>query len=110
MVSNPSRLLVQRGINETFITFNDRELLDEAVIKQLDQEIMGLVSEENLKNFLLDFSNVDFMSSSFLGLLVKLHKRVTEKKGQLKLCNIDKKIKKVFKITQLDKILNIDDK
>ena len=28
MVSNPSRLLVQRGINETFITFNDRELLD----------------------------------------------------------------------------------
>ena len=110
MASSSSRLLVQHGIDETFITFNDRELLDEAVIKQLDREIMSLVGEKNPQNILLDFSKVDFMSSSFLGLLVKLHKRVSERNGQLKLCNIDKKIKKVFQITQLDKILHIEDK
>ena len=109
MVSADSHLIIQRGIDETFLTFADSQLLDENLIKQIEQEITGIINEENQKNMLLDFSRVEFMSSSFLGLLVKIHKRISEKNGQLKLCNINKKIREIFKITRLDKIFQIDE-
>ena len=110
MTSNSSNLLIQRGIDEIFITFSHKELLDEVLIKQLEQEIMAIVNEDEPQNILLDFSRVNFMSSSFLGLLVKIHKRISENNTQLKLCNINKKIREIFKITRLDKVFTIDDK
>jgi anti-sigma B factor antagonist len=50
---------------------------------------------------------VKFLSSSALGMLIRVHKRCKEFKITLKLCNIDKEIEKVFKITGLNKVLDI---
>jgi anti-anti-sigma factor len=47
------------------------------------------------------------MSSAFLGLLVKVHKRVLELNGRLQLYNLDPKIHKVFEITKLVRIFDI---
>ena len=40
-------------------------------------------------------------------MLIRVHKRCKDFKIDLKLCNIDKEIEKVFKITGLNKILAI---
>jgi anti-sigma B factor antagonist len=56
---------------------------------------------------LLDFTNVEYLSSAALGKLITLHKRVREKKGQLRFCAIKPKIYDVFRITKLDKIFEI---
>ena len=47
------------------------------------------------------------MSSAFLGLLVKIQKRVNEKEGHLTLKNIDPNIQQVFEITQLTRVFDI---
>jgi anti-sigma B factor antagonist len=47
------------------------------------------------------------MSSAFLGLLVKIHKRVIEAGGDLQLCNLSPNLYKVFEITKLTKIFDI---
>jgi anti-sigma B factor antagonist len=47
------------------------------------------------------------MSSSALGMLITLHKRIREKNGQLKLCNIQPAIYEVFVITRLNEIFDI---
>ena len=59
------------------------------------------------RKLILNFENVRFMSSAFLGLLVKIHKRVIEMGGHLQLFNLDPKIQKVFEITQLTKVFDI---
>ena len=57
---------------------------------------------------ILDFRNVQFMSSSMLGKLVQLQKKCKEFKVHLKLSAISPDIRQVFKITKLDKLFEIE--
>ena len=102
-----SKIKVERLINKMIITFNDESILEEGQIKKLESAIVPLINENDKGELALDFCNVQFMSSSVLGLLVKIHKKVCEIGGDLKLWNINPGIYKVFEITNLNKIFDI---
>jgi anti-sigma B factor antagonist len=68
---------------------------------------VSVVEQGERINLILDFCNVRFLSSAVLGLLIRVSKKVYERDGQLKLCNIDPKIHEIFKITRLNKIFDI---
>jgi anti-sigma B factor antagonist len=101
------RVLVPHSVDVTFVTVNDEEILEEQHVKEIEEEIMSVVEEAKRENMMLDFSNVQFMTSAFLGLLVKIHKRIRERGGYLKLRHINPTIYKVFEITQLTKVFDI---
>jgi anti-sigma B factor antagonist len=65
------------------------------------------VDEEGCRKLLLNFGNVEFLSSAALGKLITLNKKLLAAKGRLILCNIDPQIHEVFEITKLDKFFNI---
>jgi len=56
---------------------------------------------------ILDFGNVQYLSSAILGLLIRISKRIYENDGLLRLCNINPKIYEIFKITLLTKTFDI---
>ena len=58
---------------------------------------------------LLNFSNVEFLSSAALGKLITLDKKVKANGGRLKLSNIRPEIYEVFAITKLNKLFDIKD-
>ena len=58
---------------------------------------------------LLNFTNVDFLSSAALGKLITLDKKVKADSGKLKLSNIRPEIYDVFAITKLNRLLDIKD-
>jgi len=89
------------------IQFTNAKILEETIIQQISAGLLALIDKTKETNVLLDFSQVDFMSSSALGVLIKLNKKCKEFKINLKLCNIHKDILQVFKITRLDKVLAI---
>ncbi len=101
------RFKIEQGLGETFVTFTDTQLLDEDCIREIREGLFELVDSGENKKILLNFAEVEFLSSSFLGALVKIHKRLCEKDGEITLINIDPKILKVFQITQLDTVFNI---
>lgn len=107
MTDGTERLKIERSLDETFVTFNDRELLDNVSLRELEHQLLDLASDAKRSSMLLNFSEVEFMSSSFLGLLTKIQKRIREKAGELTLINIDPKLLKVFQITNLDKVFKI---
>ena len=82
-------------------------LVDTAAIEQCYRELVELLEKTEEKHVLLHFGRVAFMSSSALGMLVKLHKKCKEYEISLKLCNIAPEIREVFKITNLDKVFDI---
>jgi anti-sigma B factor antagonist len=101
------RISVDYVDKATIVGFVDEKILEEQDIRALQDTIMSIIDQsENLK-LVLDFGNVRFLSSSVLGLLIRISKRVYEKNGKLRLCNIDKKIYEVFKITRLTKTFDI---
>ena len=93
----------------TVVRFVDRKILDESNIQQLGNELFRLVEEENKSKLLLNFSNVEFLSSGALGKLITLDKKVKAHEGVLKLSNIRPEIYEVFAITRLNKLFDIKD-
>lgn len=82
-------------------------LVDQAMIDQCFREIAALLDKTQEKHFLLHFGRVTFMSSSALGMLIRLNKKCKEYSIALKLCNISPDIAHVFKITNLDRVFSI---
>jgi len=93
----------------SIVEFTDRKILDEANIQELGRELFHLVEEEQRKKLLLNFTNVEFLSSAALGKLITLDKKVKKAGGQLQLSNIRPEIYEVFAITRLNKLFDIRD-
>jgi anti-sigma B factor antagonist len=92
----------------TVISFLDQKILDAASIQELGEELFNLVETEGHRNLLLDFSNVEFLSSAALNKLIILDKKVKAKAGRLKLCNLLPEIREVFVITRLNQLFQIE--
>ena len=95
-------------MSEIRVIFIDTErLLDGPAIDQCYREIIEVLEKTEEKHALLHFGRVTFMSSAALGMLIRINKKCAEYKIMLKLCNIAPDIRQVFKITGIDKVLEI---
>jgi anti-sigma B factor antagonist len=101
------RLEISEVGTVTVVRFVDRKILDAANIQELGDELFGLVETDNRKNLLLNFSNVEFMSSAALNKLIVLNKKVQGAGGKLRLSNLRPEIYDVFVITRLNTVFDI---
>jgi anti-sigma B factor antagonist len=83
-----------------------RRILDELQISEIGQGLSALI-ESGVSKLVLDFSNVDHLSSSALGMLITVKKQVDSSKGHLKMCYIRSQILQIFQITRLDALFDI---
>jgi anti-sigma B factor antagonist len=109
MSSQPRRrrLEVEQIGDVTVVNFVDRKILDEQNIQIIGDQLFSLVDHDGLRKLLLNFGNVEYLSSAALGKLITLNKKLQGVGGRLVLCNIDPQIYEVFEITRLDKFFNI---
>ena len=89
------------------VEFTNNKILDEANIKEIGDAILSLVDERETPKLLIDFGNVDHLSSAALGMLININSKVKAKNGYLRLANIRSTIRDVFVITKLDKLFKI---
>src|ERR1700756_3944579 len=101
------RLEVEDIGDVTVVNFVDRKILDEQNIQIIGEQLFSLVDEVGRRKLLLNFGNVEYLSSAALGKLITLNKKVQSAGGRLILCNIDPQIREVFEITRLDKLFVI---
>jgi len=72
----------------------------------LDAELSSLIEAGNV-NLVVDFTNVEFLDSTGLGVLVKGLKRAREHDGSLTVVATADRITKVFRITGLDSVIGV---
>jgi len=106
-MSNFQRLRVSEANGVAIVEFVDRKILDDMQIQEIGQEFTKLVEDQKKSSILLNFSNVEFLSSSALGKLISLDKQVKNSSGVLKMSNIRPEIMEVFAITKLNKLFDI---
>ncbi|MCD6364410.1 MAG: STAS domain-containing protein [Planctomycetes bacterium] len=108
MTSDEStRLRVYREQDVTIVQLADRKILDEVRIMQIGEDISNLIASADQPKLVIDFGNVAHLSSSALGMLITVHKRIVERSGQMCLCNIQPSIYEIFVITRLNKIFRV---
>jgi anti-sigma B factor antagonist len=103
------RLEVEDIGDVTVVNFTDRKILDEQNIQIIGEQLFSLVDESGRRKLLLNFGNVEYLSSAALAKLITLNKKLQAAGGRLILCNIDPQIREVFEITRLNKLFTIHD-
>ena len=94
----------QRG-GVKIITFTAGQKRD--VENVIATELNGLTDELGECHLLLDFTNVEYITSVELGTLVGLHKKMKASGGRLTLFNLSLHVFEVFVITRLDHLIGI---
>ncbi|MDI3473106.1 MAG: hypothetical protein PWQ20_1111 [Thermotogaceae bacterium] len=84
----------------------DFDVLNSGRIKN---QILEKISNTFSKDLLIDLTNVSYIDSSGLGVLIGLHKQCKLNGRKLKIFGLDKNLQELFSLTSLDKILNIYD-
>lgn len=107
MTPATSRLRVHEDNGIVRIEFVDRNILDEANIQKIGDEISRIIDEQSVPRILINFENVDHLSSAALGTLITINSKIQNKDGQLRLAGIDPQIYEVFVITKLNKLFKI---
>ena len=83
----------------TVVTFSDAK-----VVPETNDPLYRLVEDERHTRLLLDLSNVRFLSSNALGILVSLKKKVDAAGGRLRLCGLEPDLLELLRITSPDRI------
>ncbi|MCP4589128.1 MAG: STAS domain-containing protein [bacterium] len=99
-----SRLTVKNVHEVTIVTFSETSIIEAQLIENIKREMFALVEDQERSKLVLNLSKVQYLSSSALGVLIPLHEKTKERGGRLILCGVNQDIRKVFKITKLDKL------
>ena len=108
-MSSSSKLRIRSVEDVTVVRFQESSILDTELIHDIAHELDQLIETKNNKKLLLDFTEVTFFSSSALGILVTLSKKMAAIEGELIICALAAELRKVFKITNLDKLFKFAD-
>ena len=109
MTTQESRLQITEDGDVTRVQFLDRNILEEAAIQQIGQQLVRLIEQSPNPKLLISFENVEHLSSAALGALITINNKSRQKGGQLRLAAIERQIFEVFKITKLDQMFQIFD-
>jgi anti-anti-sigma factor len=96
------------GDDVTVVHFTGRKVsLDEETLYHVRDQLVALAEEPGQRPLLVDFGNVDYISSTALGMLVNLHKQLLGAGRRLTVYNVRPQVYEVFAVTRLNCYLDL---
>lgn len=80
--------------------------LDPAETQEMEKKVLEAVDSDD-KRLLFDFSELEYINSSGLRVLVMAYQRMKQNNGNVAICNIRDYILEIFEISGYDKIFSI---
>ncbi len=72
------------------------------------RDFIGLEIENIDKDLIIDIADLDYLDSTGLGLFMKIYRLINEKGHTVKIINPKENILKLFKITDLTEVFNME--
>ena len=88
-------------------TIEGTTVLDGMNVTGFGDRVIEYVKDKSGLHLLLDFDNITYMSSAGLTELLRINHALGASKGSIRLCNLSCDIRKVFQITNLDRLFAI---
>jgi anti-sigma B factor antagonist len=89
------------------VTFRQTHVLDTVTIDRMATALKEMIETAPEQRFLFDFDRVAYLSSSALGMLIGLQRRIVQRQAKMKLAGINPEVMEVFRITKLDTVFDI---
>ena len=82
--------------------------LDSNTSPELEDKLFQAISDGS-KKIIVDFENLDYISSAGLRLVIKVNRAILREDGRLILCAMQNYIRELFKTTEIDSFVPILD-
>jgi anti-sigma B factor antagonist len=103
------RIQVHEADGVKVVRFQDRTLFDERTVREVNDQIAAALPNDGSPiRLVLDFSDVNLISSTLLSKLILLQRRVDGSRGRLRLCELSPNIQQAFRTSNLDGFFKID--
>ncbi|MCB0750088.1 MAG: STAS domain-containing protein [Ignavibacteriae bacterium] len=102
----PFTFVKNSDVDATIIRINHIRASAEEAIKF--KEFMLVNIHQGHRNFIIDLTNCEFMDSTFLGSIIVIAKKLRALNGQLTLVADPQKLKVLYTLTELSKMLNVE--
>jgi anti-anti-sigma factor len=110
MIMTSSSLYETENHGDVFVIRpRNSSMLESSLIPTREVELKEMLDATDAVRILMDLSNIDFMSSSGLGLLVMLHNLVSGQGKKFEVCSPQAEMAEVFTITMFHKLFRIHD-
>ncbi len=97
--------IIEKRLNEIII-FKLNGNLNSNTSPELEDKIFEAIKNES-KNMILDFEDLDYISSAGLRVIMKTAKNLKQSEGMIVLCSMQDYVKEVFEIAGFDAYLHI---
>ncbi len=95
--------------NEKVLVLKITEEIDEHTTEKIRRKIDNEITRFLPRKVIFDFSDVNFMDSAGIGMLLGRYKVIRMLGGELEITNINKQIKKLFEMSGILKIIKVTD-
>ena len=92
------------------LIFEIEEDIDECCVQKIRRRIDNEIQRYMPKEVIFDFSNVSFMDSAGIGLIIGRYKLINMNGGELKIANVNTQIQKIFEMSGLLRLIPVEQK
>ncbi|MGV8145717.1 MAG: anti-sigma F factor antagonist [Alkaliphilus sp.] len=90
--------------NKLIVTLSGE--LDHHVAKSIRAELDELILRKSTKNLIFDMSQLQFMDSSGIGVILGRYKNIMRKGGKVAVVNVSDRIERIFSMSGLYKVIS----
>lgn len=106
-MAGPSRIRLEDAEDIPVVRFTDRHLFDDRTVREVADQLFAALPGSGPIDLIVDFTGVESVSSSLLGKLILLQRRVDASGGKLRLCELNDAIRSVLRTTNLDRLFTV---
>jgi stage II sporulation protein AA (anti-sigma F factor antagonist) len=91
-------------LNNTLVVLLNGEL-DHHSAEEVREEIDKKIESQNIKNLVFDLTNMRFMDSSGIGVVIGRYKKINKLGGKVGVANLNPHVDKIFQMAGIYKII-----
>jgi anti-anti-sigma factor len=98
---HPTYITLDERGDVAIAAFTKSRLSEEENIEQLAHELFSLVEHFNCRKVVLDMHSVDYLTSSILGKIITLHRKLHRVNGRLVVCCVTEGVERILSSSRL---------
>lgn len=103
----PAYLKLSTDGDLVVVSFTVPQLNEEENIEQLGRELFALVEQFGCRKVVVSLRGVDYITSSAIGKLITLHRKLHRNDGRLVLCDVAGEVENILKTSKLLSYFNV---
>ena len=104
---SPDTIQVTEEGSVTLVALMLPPSLDSEEFGQLNDSLLAVIADHPSGRYVLDLSNLSYLGSSALGLMVNVRQRIKDAGGRLILCGLSPRLLQIFQTCCMERLFTI---